>query len=1130
MKSSCFAAAATWMAMGFFLPATLASADDMSPPVPIPCAPDAFRASRDDVEISTVKDVVTVRWKGADRKGVTLQLREPVALKETVRRVAARVRNAGDGPLKVTFVFTTELGASFSYSTDGQLEKEWRRLDTPVVGVPSPKRSISWNDINFFPNPPYQLSAIRFTPDETAAGSTWGVDLKGIEAECVPRDQIPDYWVVLPDFPAHGGPYTDFSGAPSLWADRLVAKPGHYRIALTAASILNGPAVWSDTRDLDYDTVDSFVSSPLDLPKGFYWVKARVFASNGKYVSESSFRVDVERRANAAELPREPPALAHILHISSSRADNLFAFDEMPVITVHVPEKAEGKLRLHYEVVDFAGRSVLPPAEQSVVPGEAVPLPLTQQLLHPGEVYRVKTSLAQEGRLRDKADATFGIRAPDAILAKEPPPLKLAPFPGPLFMAPVQYWGPMRWGGTHQPVEAFQELIDLAVKKGFSCMSIGVSWEAIEPLPGVYRFEDLDELVARVKKAGLKVFIEFDGEPAWAASLSRLSDGEGQVHNLWYVDPISLAPSPSDSRYLTHLQKIWKNLAAHFASDTDVVGYTFLGLFSDHFYARARGPGLTAQTDFQNWLKQKQNGSLESLNQAWGTNWKDWSSVKIPRWRDASNSGPPDFRPEWVDYAAFKNDVYENYVRTIVDAVRSQDGKAWVQVYWMGGNVDNKQVLNYLQQRGGLTGDGGSESEDLSRASAVMPLRQMREITESIQQMPRNRFNVDMLFTPLYYGGLGANFRFLWNMDITGSNDVEKKKDWLDCIDYAAAEWKPVLDEMQSARTPELDLGILDGGEQNAGDFVNANASHFWTSTGVWHLLVKTHFFPKILDPYSLPDSLAGLKCLWILPDFQILTGEQISQLKDWVNAGGFLAATPASGRWQTGQPGQDFALLHQLGLDLKQEAGRISDRQISISPGEFFKKNVTLPLLDFGWDGRRNSEKFTAAGETQTLAAFSDGSPAIVSFASGKGRVLVFLANINWNDVVPTGGDLAGDGFLDDIAKSAGAHRYFTCDRADFLISLSFIGSKKYLLVHRTAPWGKIHEVPTSYNLAQPGENATVRLLSPGAGNGSWRVTSMKGPSVDRICLAGELSEKGLTIPGMRLGETRVFRLEETP
>jgi beta-galactosidase len=196
----------------------------------------------------------------------------------------------------------------------------------------------------------------------------------------------------------------------------------------------------------------------------------------------------------------------------------------------------------------------------------------------------------------------------------------------------VDYY-PEQW-----PRERWETDARLMHDAGFNVVRLAeFSWTLLEPAEGVYGFEWLDEVLALLDRYGIKAVLGTPtaAMPAWVARkypevLALQPNGQ---RNTWGSRKDY---SLSSGTYRLLAERITRAMAEHFAATPNVIGWQI-----DNELAGPQDVSETSRVDFQDWLRRK-FGTLEALNQAWGTSfWShiigDWAEITIP---DCTGEGP----------------------------------------------------------------------------------------------------------------------------------------------------------------------------------------------------------------------------------------------------------------------------------------------------------------------------------------------------------------------------------------------------------------------------------------------------------------------------------------------------------
>jgi beta-galactosidase len=230
----------------------------------------------------------------------------------------------------------------------------------------------------------------------------------------------------------------------------------------------------------------------------------------------------------------------------------------------------------------------------------------------------------------------------------------------------------IRFGGDYNPEqwtrEVWDEDIRLMQDAGVNLVSIGIfSWVLLEPEEGVYDFSFLDEIIELLYAAGIDVDLATPtaAPPAWfyrAYPHARAVTREGV--------PLAFGSrgivSPSSPEYRRAAREIASRLAQRYGSHPAVVLW--------HVHNEYGTPVAESYDDasvlaFREWLRQRY-GTLDGVNQAWGTNfwgqrYGQWEEIDAPR-----QSGTASNPAHRLDFARFSSGALLECYRIERDAIR----------------------------------------------------------------------------------------------------------------------------------------------------------------------------------------------------------------------------------------------------------------------------------------------------------------------------------------------------------------------------------------------------------------------------------------------------------------------------
>ena len=231
-------------------------------------------------------------------------------------------------------------------------------------------------------------------------------------------------------------------------------------------------------------------------------------------------------------------------------------------------------------------------------------------------------------------------------------------------------------GGDYNPdqwldrPDILEKDVELMKEAHVNCVSVGIfAWATLEPEEGVYNFEWLDQVIDRLWKGGIHVFLATPSgaRPAWMAQkhpeVLRVNSQHqrmhfGERHNHCYTSPY----------YREKVRQMNTLLAERYSHHPAVL----LWHLSNEYGGECHCP--LCQEAFRGWLKEKY-GTLENLNRCWWTKfwsqyYTDWSQVESP-----SPLGEVSSTSLWVDWRRFCSDRCKDFMmaeRAAVQAVNPE--------------------------------------------------------------------------------------------------------------------------------------------------------------------------------------------------------------------------------------------------------------------------------------------------------------------------------------------------------------------------------------------------------------------------------------------------------------------------
>jgi beta-galactosidase len=219
-------------------------------------------------------------------------------------------------------------------------------------------------------------------------------------------------------------------------------------------------------------------------------------------------------------------------------------------------------------------------------------------------------------------------------------------------------YNPDQWLGQER---VLLEDIDLMKKARVTSASIGIfSWTALEPKPGVYTFDWLDETMDRFAEAGLKVFLATPSgsKPMWLSDsdpeirrvgLDGRREPSGGRHNHCPTSPV----------YRKAVHQINRELALRYGTNPALALWHLGNELSGDCHCDL------CRAAFQEWLRRRYE-SLEALNLAW---WAAFWNQTFTEWSQIPTSNPS-IDGLAVDWLRFVNDQHCSFLENEMAPLR----------------------------------------------------------------------------------------------------------------------------------------------------------------------------------------------------------------------------------------------------------------------------------------------------------------------------------------------------------------------------------------------------------------------------------------------------------------------------
>ncbi|WP_462405324.1 beta-galactosidase [Gracilibacillus sp. Marseille-QA3620] len=251
-------------------------------------------------------------------------------------------------------------------------------------------------------------------------------------------------------------------------------------------------------------------------------------------------------------------------------------------------------------------------------------------------------------------------------------------------------YNPDQWLDYPEIIHEDFRLMKMAKANTFS---LGIfAWSALEPEEGVYRFEWLDDIFDRIEAMGGNIILATPSgaRPAWMSqkypevlrvSGERVKQLHGGRHNHCFTSPV----------YRDKTAQINKRLAERYQDRKGLLMWHISNEYGGECHC---DKCLTA---FRGWLKEKYNGDLKALNDAWwGPFWShtftDWEQIESP-----SKNGENTVHGLNLDWRRFVTDQTINFYQNEIRPLREITPAVPITTNYMADTFDliPFQSLNY---------------------------------------------------------------------------------------------------------------------------------------------------------------------------------------------------------------------------------------------------------------------------------------------------------------------------------------------------------------------------------------------------------------------------------------------------
>ncbi|MEV8218407.1 beta-galactosidase [Microbacterium sp. NPDC077391] len=552
-----------------------------------------------------------------------------------------------------------------------------------------------------------------------------------------------------------------------------------------------------------------------------------------------------------------------------------------------------------------------------------------------------------------------------------------------------EQWEPAVW----------DEDIALMREAGVDLVAVNIfGWSHIEPRRGEYDFARLDDIIARLHAAGIRVNLGTGtaSTPAWLTTahpeiLPMAEDGTRRFPGG------RQAFCPSSPVYREAALALVAQVAHRYGAHPAVTLWHVSNELGCHNALCYCDESAAA---FRTWLRERYS-SIDALNTAWGTSfwsqtYREWHEILPPR-ATLSLRNPG----QMLDFHRFSSDQLLAHYRAEADVIRGLSDRPITTNFMVTTHIENLDYWSwapdmdviandhYLDHR---LGDPTAElafNADLTRGlSGGAPWLLMEHSTGAVNWQPLNlpKSPGELTRNSLTHVARGADgvCFFQWRASVQGSEKFHSAM--LPHAGTDSAVWREVV---------ELG-GIVDRLGEVAGSRVQADVAMVFSWEAWWathtdarpsqaigyldqaHALHSAlHDLGITVDMVAPGSDLSGYR-LVIVPGLHLVSAADAAVITDWVAAGGTALITFYSGTvdeqdrvWTGGYTGP---FRDAIGVRVEEFA--------PVAPG-------TVLTLSDGTNASLWSERGRAT-TAQVRAAFvggaADGAPAITRNAWGEG------------------------------------------------------------------------------------------------------------------------------------------------
>jgi hypothetical protein len=617
------------------------------------------------------------------------------------------------------------------------------------------------------------------------------------------------------------------------------------------------------------------------------------------------------------------------------------------------------------------GKAVSAPVtgEVNLGPGVEVSVPVKLPALAAGH-YRARLSITSNGQESVVESAAI------SSLSKEQFAARKAPFSRDAFgMGAVS-------GAGDTPVQTLPLLREL----GANYFQLRFDWAQLEPEPGRYDFSLVEPYLKMARRCGLWVQIDlYSGYPAY--TVPKWYRGEQMISNTGKTNqPMNCAVAYWTGARQAGL-KLLETLAMRYGNNGIVVGWNaWLAGNMDGFYmirGTPREAGLqdysaSSQVKFRDYVQSVLNVPLEDFSARYGQSIQSWDDLKQPQPRLEEVN----LDALWRDFMLYRSWSVEAVEMEATKAIRKYQPKAVVE-YLYGGSLSSfghngsdfdAGVRNAMTNHGSMhhTASPGAENQ------VYLGTAQRRlGVPFSIETAGTPASPADHQHALFELLSQGASAYTYIQSRVWGLMTFPKSE-------YGFGEFRPALERLANALPVGTELAVVFPYSEYLIDPFESVLSGGRETTEFIRRMETVGYNIDLYTDRSTRVPWSEYPAV-ILPSSAALAPEFVAQIVRYVQGGGRLILTSATGEYTPGEAQQKFTLLKALGCDVSHLKKRVSIGR----PRVVFQEEVPGKAAEV--ELSRLSPMPELPHEAKIWALDASKTPAVVSWPVGRGEVLMW-------------------------------------------------------------------------------------------------------------------------------------------